>query len=678
MENHSANKTNIVLPLVVFFLLSFITVTLWQQDIQQEEEVKRRHTESTAEQVRLRLEDFMAERLSSLKVLVDRWVERRPPDFSYTRYRQFAENYFRHYPGFQAINWADEKGFVRWVYPEKENQAIKDKNLHSHPEMEVRESIDRAEGKREPVITPCVTLLQGGVGFSSYWPLVYDGKLVGYINGSFNVKSVVESRVGKTVIDQFRLILYEGNRVIYQSTPGAVITGGPSIRAARTIRFWDKTWRLELEPLELRVKGGPLAPLGQENPARLLFFIFGLILSAGLSFLLYSLMLRIDMYRLARDKALYEVNERKQAEKALRESEEKQKTLLTTIPDIVTQIDRNRIRSWCNDAGYAFFGDNVIGKKEDHYLVGNSDVSPELQSLLDGEGDVAYVENWQRRRDGTPRLLAWWYRRLSNDYGKVAGAICTARDITEQRRLEQEREDLLQELSDKNAELESFVYTVSHDLKTPIVTIEGFIGALREDYGNLLGPEGEKYLGRMTGATQKMEALINDLLDLSRIGRVTEEKAEVSFTDLAKEAAKSFYAQVKEQNISIEISEGMPFLYGERKRLGQVVDNLMANAVKYIGVDNPSPRIEVGAERQGGETIFFIKDNGIGIDKMYFDKIFSIFQRLPSAKKIDGTGMGLTIVKRIVELHGGRVWVESEVGKGSTFYFTIRNREDYG
>ncbi|MBW2646792.1 MAG: hypothetical protein JRE23_11550 [Deltaproteobacteria bacterium] len=249
-------------------------------------------------------------------------------------------------------------------------------------------------------------------------------------------------------------------------------------------------------------------------------------------------------------------------------------------------------------------------------------------------------------------------------------------EISERKKTEKEREALLKELSDKNRELESFIYTVSHDLRTPIVTIEGFIGALQEDFGGPLGQEGTRYLGRISEATKKMEGLINDLLDLSRIGRISEKKRYISFADLANEALSALHARIKKRGIIVEVSENMPTLYGEKKRLGQVVDNLIANAVKYIGKDNPSPRIEVGAEKQGEDTAYFVRDNGIGIDEMYFDKIFSIFQRLPAAKKIDGTGIGLTIVKRIVELHGGRVWVESEIGKGSSFYFIIRNRED--
>lgn len=674
MKNH---PVNIILPLVIFLTLSSITIILWQQYINHDEEIMRRHTQAMAEQVRVRLEDFMEERFSSLEVLVERWVERRPPDFSYTRYRQFAMTYFKHYPGFQAINWVDREGFIRWIYPEEQNYASKDKSLRNHPETAVRNSFARAETSREYVLTPCVTLFQGSLGFATYWPLVYNGKLQGYLTGTFNVRSVIESRIGKALLDEFRLILYEGNRLIYQNTPGgALITSSRSVRATREAHFRGKTWRLELEPQEITAKAGSAAYLGLENPRHLMFLLFGLTLSTGISFLLYSFMRRMQMYQAVRDQALHEVNERRQAEKALREAEEKRKTLLATIPDIVMQIDPDRIRTWCNNAGYAFFGEDVIGKRGEYYFVGEQDTYQKLQPLLDGREDAVYIESWQRRRDGQPRLLAWWCRRFSNDRGQVMGAICTARDITDQKKLEQEREALLKELSDKNAELESFVYTVSHDLKTPVVTIEGFIGALKEDFGELLGPGGEKYLRRISEATHKMEGLINDLLDLSRIGRLSEQKTEISFTGLAKEAAIALDAPIKERGITVVIPENMPSLYGEKKRLGQLVDNLVGNAVKYVGEDNPSPRIEFGAEKRGDETIFFVRDNGIGIDKMYFDKIFKIFQRLPSARKIDGAGMGLTIVKRIVELHGGRVWVESEVGKGSAFYFTIGDKED--
>jgi len=252
------------------------------------------------------------------------------------------------------------------------------------------------------------------------------------------------------------------------------------------------------------------------------------------------------------------------------------------------------------------------------------------------------------------------------------------RERTEKALIENEKklETTLAELAAKNTELETFVYTVSHDLKTPIVTIEGFIGALREDFGDLIDEAAEKYLDYMSDASRRMELLINDLLFLSRVGRLPEVKGEFSFDDLMEEVLKTLQPQIDERGITLTVEKGLPLIYGEKERLIQVMENLLSNAVKYIGKENPSPRIDVGVLKPDEKTVFFVRDNGIGIEKRYYQKIFEIFQRLPSGKSSgEGTGVGLTIVKRIIEHHGGKIWLESEPGRGSTFFFTLEDKE---
>ncbi len=237
---------------------------------------------------------------------------------------------------------------------------------------------------------------------------------------------------------------------------------------------------------------------------------------------------------------------------------------------------------------------------------------------------------------------------------------------------EKQLQELLAELGVKNAELESFAYTVSHDLKTPVVTIEGFIGALRDDFGDVLPGTAHQYLSYMSDATRKMELLINDLLDLSRIGRLNEHRMEFNLGDAAHDALETLRPQIQSQSIAAIVQVDLPSVYGERKRIGQVMDNLLSNAVKYIGATNPSPRIEVGCEEHNGERVFFVRDNGIGIEEKYFDRVFQVFERLPSAVKVgEGTGMGLAIVRKVIESHGGRIWLDSEPGRGTTFYFTL-------
>ena len=237
---------------------------------------------------------------------------------------------------------------------------------------------------------------------------------------------------------------------------------------------------------------------------------------------------------------------------------------------------------------------------------------------------------------------------------------------------ESKLQQLLNELATKNAELESFAYTVSHDLKAPATTIEGFTQALREDFGSRLTAQADSYLTYMSDAARKMALLINDLLELSRIDRVREPRTELSLAELTLDTLASLKPRIEASGITVRVQQDFPKVWGERNRLVQVMDNLLTNAVNYIGKDNPSPLIEVGWEERQGDTVFFVRDNGMGIDAADFDRVFRAFERLPSGRKAsEGTGVGLAIVKRIIESHGGRLWLESESGRGATFFFTL-------
>jgi PAS domain S-box-containing protein len=236
-------------------------------------------------------------------------------------------------------------------------------------------------------------------------------------------------------------------------------------------------------------------------------------------------------------------------------------------------------------------------------------------------------------------------------------------DITERKRAEEE-------LKSKNEELENFVYTVSHDLKSPVVTLSGFASALEEDYGDKLDEEAKGYLRFIQEASAKMGALIKDLLELSRVGGVMQPEEEVDFSAVVKESLMVLLPRIEEGGIELMMVDGFPVVRCDRKRMVQVMENLLTNAIKFRG-ENPSPRIEIGNREEEGFHRFWVKDNGIGIDPQYHGRIFEVFQSLREVKDDEGTGMGLTIAKKIVEQHGGRIWVESAKGKGSTFSFTL-------
>ena len=234
---------------------------------------------------------------------------------------------------------------------------------------------------------------------------------------------------------------------------------------------------------------------------------------------------------------------------------------------------------------------------------------------------------------------------------------------------QQEREKLIGELEAKNAELERFTYTVSHDLKNPLITIRGFLGFLQEDATAGDEQRIKSDIAYITAATEKMQWLLNDLLELSRIGRLMNPPEEINFEGIVREALETVSGRLNDQKIRVKIAAGRHLFYGDRQRLREVFENLLDNAIKYLHAQ-PDPEITIGVRNTGVEVIYYVQDNGIGVAPQYQERIFGLFEKLDPA--VEGTGVGLAIVKRIVEIHGGRVWVESEGnGSGSTFCFTL-------
>jgi len=250
-------------------------------------------------------------------------------------------------------------------------------------------------------------------------------------------------------------------------------------------------------------------------------------------------------------------------------------------------------------------------------------------------------------------------------------------EIAERRRAEKERERLIaeleanyRELEARNAEMERFTYTVSHDLKTPLVTIKGFVGMLRRDVTAGDAERVDADLEWINNAADTMHMVLQDLLTLSRMGRQMNPPETVALTELAEQARAQISTRIAERGIAVVIDRAMPKVSGDRMRLLEVYRNLIDNAVKFMG-DQEAPCVEIGARPDDEtETLCWVRDNGAGIDPRYHEKVFGLFERLD--QQIEGTGVGLALVKRIVEVHGGRSWVESEgTGRGSTIYFTL-------
>lgn len=246
---------------------------------------------------------------------------------------------------------------------------------------------------------------------------------------------------------------------------------------------------------------------------------------------------------------------------------------------------------------------------------------------------------------------------------QVANAIENARLFTE-------RAMLIDELEGRNAELERFTYTVSHDLRSPLVTIRGFLGYLRQDaVANDLN-RFDKDMSRIAKAVDRMQELLNDLLELSRVGRIISPPIDIPFGAIVDETLNLINSQLNASQVELKVQPNLPVVRADPTRLIEIMQNLVSNAIKFMG-DQAQPQIEIGYDGpdRDGKAILFVRDNGVGIEHQYHERIFGLFNRLDPS--IDGTGVGLTLVKRIVEIYGGRIWVDSDLGRGSTFFFTL-------
>ena len=220
-----------------------------------------------------------------------------------------------------------------------------------------------------------------------------------------------------------------------------------------------------------------------------------------------------------------------------------------------------------------------------------------------------------------------------------------------------------------NQEMESFSYSVSHDLKTPVRAIEGFSRMLMKEHADKLDEEALRLLKVITGNTKLMHHLIDDLLALSRLGRLQIRKSVVNLAAMTDQVFEKLRDQEPQRDLQLTLGDLPPAL-GDQSLLFQVMQNLLANAVKFTK-SRKTAVIEVGGRTEGKENIYYVKDNGAGFDERYVSNLFRPFQRLHGGEEYEGTGVGLAIVKRIIQRHGGRVWAEGKVGEGATFYFSL-------
>jgi PAS domain S-box-containing protein len=377
------------------------------------------------------------------------------------------------------------------------------------------------------------------------------------------------------------------------------------------------------------------------------------------------------------------VLERKKAEEALQISERRYRELLTHMTEGIGIVGLDECILFVNHSFSELLGypsEELIGMSILD-LIHPEDVEMVLsQTDIRRQGKTSAYTHRFIRKDGEERTVRVSAVPSRDDSGQVSGTVAIITDITERLKAELEIQRLNEglarkieertaELAAANKELEAFSYSVSHDLRAPLRTIDGFSQALLEDYSESLDDTGQDFLRRVRAAARKMGSLIEDLLVLSRVTRAEMDRTNVDLSEMAKSHIEELRNIDPEREVDVEIGESVS-VRCDRRLIKLVIQNLLDNAWKFTN-KTPKPRIEFDSIEKDGESQFYIRDNGAGFDMSYSDKLFVPFQRLHSVEDFEGSGIGLATVQRVINRHGGRVWAESVVDEGSTFYFTL-------
>jgi PAS domain S-box-containing protein len=390
-----------------------------------------------------------------------------------------------------------------------------------------------------------------------------------------------------------------------------------------------------------------------------------------------------------------DVTDRKRNEAALRESEEKYRQLVEDANSIILRLGPDGTIWYVNEFAERFFGydpGELLGRD----VVGT--IVPEVDSEGTPTGDLVHAisrdpssytvnQNENTRKDGSRAYISWTNRAIFSDDGSPLGILCVGNDITRLKEAEDENRQLYAELEERvkkrtedlaaaNRELESFTYTVSHDLRSPLRAIDGYTYILLHEHQPELTGSAMRYLDQISQNARRMARLIDDLLNFSRTGRQALTIREIDPAVLVAEVLDDLAGERQGRDVKVTVG-GLAPCRADPALLKQVYSNLIGNALKFTR-NREVAEIEVGSVEEPDGPVYYIRDNGVGFDQKYAKTLFQVFHRLHDAREYEGTGVGLAIVQRIIERHGGRIWVESKPNEGTTFFFTLNERNGDG
>jgi PAS domain S-box-containing protein len=381
--------------------------------------------------------------------------------------------------------------------------------------------------------------------------------------------------------------------------------------------------------------------------------------------------------------AASDITGRKRAEEELRTERDRAQRYLDIAGVLIIVLNRDRRVSLINQKGCEILGRSekeIVGKNWfDHFIAAEDKerVEEAFNKVTRGEmAPVEYFENPVVTSGGGRRLIAWHNSLIKDESGKITGVLSSGEDITESRRAEHQISSLnreltqnVRELASANKELEAFIYSVAHDLRAPLRSISGFSDIMLNTHSAGLDKEGKKHLHRIISGAEQMNRIIDDLLHLSRISRHETRRQDVDMSEIARSAVAELRAADPDRRVAVDIKEGMVASV-DRGMMQVALSNLLSNAWKFTS-KKTNARIEFGALEREGKTVYYVKDNGVGFDQHFAERVFLPFHRLHTEQEFEGTGIGLAIVERVIRRHGGRIWAEGKLNEGAAFFFTV-------
>ncbi len=622
-----------LLPLVLALVLFLLTIALWEEIGKKELQHIDEATKKEVALIEKTLLDNITDSVVSLQRMAQRWETRNGTPKE--EWLADAYNYVNDNEALTAVEWVDNSYHVRWVEPLKGNEKAIGLNIAFNAERKA--ALRNAADASAITITPPLYLVQGYSAIIAYVPININGKFEGFIVGIYNIAEFLKSNTMQRISDSFDITIMDDDKIVHTSVDPQKLTEFTK-SGGHIVPVYNRKWDVYVTP-----KKSFIAQLKTSLPVAIL--ISGLAISLLLGFATYYALVAL------------------QRSKSLEEGEVFQRLILGNLPDIVFVKDSNYRVINNNPVFEELFSTTLETPSENS--PSNKEWHIDVEEFLSSYDELAFKDGYADGEKtitlptGVQKTLYLQKIRFENLAGE-GFLLCIGRDITE-------REKLIKQLSQSNDDLQNFAYVASHDLKSPLRAIDNLSQWIEEDIAETISGETKENMKLMRTRVKRMEKLLDSLLEYARLDRKLDGKDQKYIS--GKELLETIVELVDcPETFTINVDEGFAALELQPMPLQQVLFNLIANAIKHH--DKPAGNIRISVTENNKEYLFSVSDDGPGIAPEYQDKVFEMFQTLNSRDKVEGSGMGLALVKKLIDLVGGKITLESQLGEGATFRFT--------